>query len=113
MLWGPFLRICEDLSGNDDPNPIHCCSKNNPNLPLKHCHLGGSIALKVLGQFKSQNPLHLVRSGASAALTFLTPANIKEIEPARGFQRELLPAGSAHLGYRHVNISQESHGFEG
>jgi hypothetical protein len=45
----------------------------NPN------HLGGSIALKVLGQFKLQDPLHLARPGASAALTFLTLVN-KDLE---------------------------------
>jgi hypothetical protein len=33
--------------------------KNDPKLPLKHVHLGDSIALKVLGHHKLQNPLHL------------------------------------------------------
>jgi hypothetical protein len=34
-------------------------SKNGSKLPLKPIHFGGSIALKVLGQFKLQIPLHL------------------------------------------------------
>jgi hypothetical protein len=39
-------------------------------LPLKHCHLGDSIVLKVLGHHKLQDHCILARPDARAALTF-------------------------------------------
>jgi hypothetical protein len=42
-----------------NPSRFHVCSKKDSKFPLKNLHLGGSMALKVLGHHNLQDPLHL------------------------------------------------------